>query len=51
MLIGDLELKSEYEDDAAVFYGMNRIYFKRHIVRAFEESKALLAGHLKAPFV
>src|SRR5690606_5707552 len=25
--INDLELKSEYEDDIAVFYGANRIYF------------------------
>lgn len=50
MRIGDLELKSEYEDDAAVFYGMNRLYFKRHIIRAFEESKALLAAHLNAPY-
>ena len=43
MQIGDLELKSEYEDDIAVFYGSNRLYFKRHIVRAFEEAEKLLA--------
>ncbi len=40
--IGDLELKSEYEDDAAVFYGKNRLYFRRHIIRAFEEAKTQL---------
>jgi hypothetical protein len=40
--IGDLELKSEYEDDVAVFYGKNRLYFRRHIIRAFEEAKAQL---------
>lgn len=41
--INDLELKSEYEDDIAVFYGVNRLYFKRHIVRAFNEAETLLA--------
>ena len=46
MKIDDLELKSDYDDDAAVFYGRNRLYFKRHIIRAFEEAQALLAPHL-----
>lgn len=36
--IGDLELKSDYEDDFAIFYGPNRLYFKRTIVRTFEEA-------------
>jgi len=40
--IDDLELKSDYADDIAVFYGVNRLYFKRHIVRAFEEACGLL---------
>ena len=43
--INDLELKSDYEDDMAVFYGANRLYFKRHIVRAFNEAKARLGHH------
>jgi len=42
MKIGDLELKSDYDDDIAVFYGVNRLYFKRHIIRAFDEAKALI---------
>ena len=46
MKIDDLELKSDYDDDAAVFYGRNRLDFKRHIIRAFEEAQALLAPHL-----
>ena len=50
MRIGDVELTSDYEDDIAVFYGVNRLYFKRHIIKAFEESKNLLAEHLNAPF-
>src|SRR3989304_6845805 len=40
--IGDLELKSDYEDDIAFFYGKNRLYMNRHIVRAFKEARALL---------
>jgi len=49
MKIGDLELNSEYEDDIAVFYGANRLYFKRHILRAFEEAKNLLVEKMNAP--
>ena len=49
MKIGELELNSEYEDDMAIFYGVNRLYFKRHIIRAFEEAKVLLAEQIKAP--
>lgn len=41
--INDLELKSDYEDDIAVFYGTNRLYFNRHIVRAFTDVQAVLA--------
>ncbi len=39
---GDVEMKSEYEDDTAVYYGKNRLYIKRHIVRAFREATTLL---------
>lgn len=49
MKIGDLELNSDYEDDIAVFYGRNRLYFKRHIVRAYTEAKQLLAPHMGGP--
>jgi hypothetical protein len=38
--IDDLELRSDYDDDIAVFYGKNRLYFKRHIIRAFNEARA-----------
>jgi hypothetical protein len=44
--INDLELKSEYEDDTAIFYGANRLYLGRHIVRAFNEAQQLLAPFL-----
>jgi hypothetical protein len=42
MKVDDLELKSDYTDDIAVFYGKNRLYLKRHIVRAFEEASTKL---------
>jgi hypothetical protein len=49
--IGDLELRSDYADDIAFFYGKNRLYINRHIVRAFKEAQALLAPILaKRPF-
>jgi hypothetical protein len=43
MKFGDLEVECEYDDDVAVFYGRNRLYLKRHIVRAFREAQDLLA--------
>jgi hypothetical protein len=42
MKIDDLELKSDYEDEIAFFYGKNRLYMKRHIIRAFNKSRQLL---------
>jgi hypothetical protein len=46
MKIGGVELKSDYDDDIAFYYGKNRLYFQRHIVRAFKEAQKLLAPHL-----
>jgi hypothetical protein len=40
--MGDLELKSDYEDDIAFFCGKNRLYMNRHIVRVFKEVRELL---------
>jgi hypothetical protein len=40
--IDDLELKSDYEDDIAFFFGKNRLYMNRHIIRAFKEAKVAL---------
>lgn len=37
MKINDVELRSDYEDDVAIFFGINRLYMDRHIVRAFDE--------------
>jgi hypothetical protein len=45
--IGDFEQSNPYEDDICFFYGLQRIFFKRHIVRAFNESLSLLSPLLK----
>ncbi len=45
--IGDVELAADYEDDMAFFHGTNRLYMRRHILRAFEEAKTLLIPLLK----
>ena len=47
MQIGDLKLTSDYDDDVAFFYGTNRLYLKRHIIRAFEEANLLLRDQLQ----
>jgi len=39
MKIGNQILNSEYDDDVAIYYGINKLYFKRHILRAYEEAK------------
>jgi len=40
--IGDFEQSSQYDDDICFFFGIQRIYLKRHVIRAFEEAKAKL---------
>ena len=49
LCIDGLTLKSEYEDDIAFFFGENRIYLKRHIIRAIEEATTALAPFLRHP--
>ena len=45
--IDGLVLGSDYEDEIAYIYGKNRIYVRRHIIRAFEEAKLKLNEFLK----
>lgn len=42
---------ADYEDDTAFFFGSNRLYLNRHIIRTFNEAVALLTPLLrpKAP--
>ena len=47
MKIGDIELKSEYEDDICFFYGHHKLYLKRHILKAIDEAKQKLLPHLR----
>jgi hypothetical protein len=49
LCIDGLALKSEYEDDIAFFFGENRIYFKRHIIRAVDEANIALTSLLRRP--
>lgn len=37
--IGEKIVGSDYDDDIAFFFGENRIYLKRHIIRLLKESK------------
>jgi len=47
LTINDFEQSNPYEDDTCFFFGVQRIFLKRHILRAFEESKSLLSPLLK----
>ena len=46
--MGDFEAKGEYEDDIAVFYGRNRVYMRRHILRAFYQAQSQLQPLLQS---
>ena len=37
--IGDRKLIADYEDDICFFFGENKVYLKRHIIRCIEEAK------------
>jgi len=40
ILIGDIRLGCDYADDAAIIFGANRVYLKRHIKRALDSAQA-----------
>lgn len=40
--IGDRKLVSDYEDDVCFFFGENKIYFRRHIIKCIQESEIKL---------
>lgn len=40
--LGDFEQASDYDDDVCFFFGSQKIYLKRHIIRAFEEARRRL---------
>jgi len=51
MKINDVELRSDYEDDVAIFFGTNHLYMQRHIIRAFDEFCERLVPILQASIV
>ena len=44
--VGDIELRSDYDDDVCFFFGIQRLYLKRHIIRAYLEVKERLSPFL-----
>lgn len=42
MQIDGVDIKSDYEDDVCFFFGKEKIYLKRHIIRAYNEAKRAL---------
>lgn len=39
MSVGKKKLTSDYQDDICFFFGENKIYLKRHVVRCIQESE------------
>lgn len=48
-MVGDVDLNSEFSDDIAFFFGTNRLYFYRHILRAYSEAKERLLPMMLMP--
>ena len=42
MKIGEIEIKSDYEDDVCFFFGSQKLYLNRHLRRAYKEAKSNL---------
>ena len=42
MKIGGVEIRSDYDDDVCFFFGSQKLYLSRHIVRAYNEAKVQL---------
>lgn len=42
MKIGEVEIKSDYDDDVCFFFGSQKLYLNRHIIRAYNEAKIKL---------
>ena len=44
--LGTASIESQYDDDVAFFFGPQRLYLRRHILRAFDEARNNLASVL-----
>ena len=45
--IGDLTMTSDYDDDICIFFGDQKIYLVRHIIRAVKEAELYLKESYK----
>jgi hypothetical protein len=43
-------IESEYDDDVCFIFGAHRLYLRRHIVRNFQEAKAILMPSYPNPY-
>ena len=50
LLPGEGAIGSDYDDDVCFWFGTNKLYLKRHILRAFEEAKRNLIPLFPAEF-
>jgi len=50
MQIGQKEYTSDYNDDVCFFYGEQKLYLNRHLIRAFSEAKGALDNQGKGHF-
>lgn len=46
-VINDKAMGSDYADDFCIIFGVQKIYYNRHIIRAFEECKKNLLPFIK----
>jgi hypothetical protein len=37
--LGSVSIESQYDDDVAFFFGPQRLYLRRHIIRAFDDAR------------
>lgn len=44
--LGKVRIQSQYDDDVAFFFGPQRLYLRRHIIRAFDEARTNLLSVL-----
>ena len=49
-VINDFVIECEFEDDIAIYYGVLRIYLKRHIHRALDEAKQIILPLIRPHF-
>jgi hypothetical protein len=38
-----VSVQADYDDDVCFFFGVHKLYLKRHIIRAFEEAQEKLS--------